>query len=327
MAKEASEVSAHRSRGSLRRTAEELRSTMYDGATRRVFNSLGVHVIPANFYSVVPSFDEIDESFEYAGGDPPYDDPSVFDLGTLDATLEALMPFAAEFDPPTEGDRETPGGFFWANPAFSFSDAMSYYAFLRLWKPQTVVEVGSGFSTLVASEAVRANGFGRILCVEPFPKSWLADVPGVDQVFETPVQSLDASWFNERLSDGDVFFIDSTHTVKTGSDCAHLYLRVLPALTSRLLIHAHDIFLPHGYPRNWLEERAIYWNEQYVLYALLLGNPRLRVLFGSSYLRHHRPEALDAVMHGRAEAGGGSLWFERGGHVSEAAATEAASER
>ncbi|TVQ61734.1 MAG: class I SAM-dependent methyltransferase [Phycisphaerales bacterium] len=292
----------------------QLKQLVYNTRARRGFNAHGVHVVPANFYSVIPTFDDIERSYEYDGSPAPYDDRKVFDLDRLDATLAAMMPFAAEFEPAQSGSVERPKGYFWNNPAFSYSDAMSYYAFVRLWKPKLVLEIGSGFSTLVASAAAernRAEGVEtRIVCIEPYPKPWLAEIPHVAEVIERPAQSFDADWFNERLGDGDVFFIDSTHVVKTGSDCAHLYLRILPNLRRHILLHAHDIFLPYGYPRAWLEEKSIFWNEQYILYALLHGNPSLRVLFGSAIMRHHRMDALTSFMHGRSQPGGGSLWFE-----------------
>lgn len=291
-----------------------LKAILCNARTRRWLNANGVHIIAANFYSVIPSCDEIAGSYEYREGPPPYDDPRVFDMPRIDATLDALMPYAAEFAPPAAGDPEHPRGFFWNNPAFTFADAMSTYAFIRLRKPSLVIEIGSGFSTLAASKALSKNAEngvkGRIVCIEPFPKPWLREIPHVQEVLARPAQEFDAGWFNRTLRDGDLLFIDSTHVVKTGSDCAHLYLRVLPFLEHRLLLHAHDIFLPFGYPREWVEDRSIHWNEQYILYALLLGNPSFRVLFGSNLLRHHRPDELERFMHGRSQARGGSLWFE-----------------
>jgi hypothetical protein len=105
-----------------------------------------------------------------------------------------------------------------------------------------------------------------------------------------------------------VLFIDSTHTVKTGGDCVHIYLRLLPALRREVLVHAHDIFLPHGMPRDWLM-RHYYWTEQYLLLALLTDNPRARVLYGSAYHERYNPGPLTELMGGKYGAGGGSLWF------------------
>ena len=56
---------------------------------------------------------------------------------------------------------------------FSHSDAMSYYAVLRYLKPKQVIEIGSGFSTLVAKESLdRNNNSGKILAIEPFPRDF-----------------------------------------------------------------------------------------------------------------------------------------------------------
>ena len=110
--------------------------------------------------------------------------------------------------------------------------------------------------------------------------------------------------------DGDIFFIDSTHTVKSGSDCVHLYLRVLPKLRKALTCHAHDIFLPQTYPRSWVDKHLLFWNEQYLLTALLLNDPSVRVLFGSHYSLVNHKAQLDEMMAERWWSGGGSFWWE-----------------
>jgi predicted O-methyltransferase YrrM len=187
---------------------------------------------------------------------------------------------------------------------------MAYYAMIRHLKPKRVVEVGSGFSTLVASAALAQNGSGEIVCIEPFPRPFLSSVPNVVQVVEKPVQQLDSAFFNELLGDGDILFIDSTHTVKAGSDCLHLYLRVLPALERKVMVHVHDVFLPEAMPQDWALNKHIYWTEQYLLLAYLLDNPRVKVWFGSNYHRLVNQEMLSNMMHGRGQAGGGSFWFQ-----------------
>ncbi|HJQ39088.1 MAG TPA: class I SAM-dependent methyltransferase [Thermoanaerobaculia bacterium] len=268
-----------------------------DPATREPLQRDGVNVLPVNFYSNSPSIEEIRESFEYREH-APYLDERLFDGPSMLSLLAELQPFANEF---------TPGAEFWSNSQFSFSDALAYYSFIRKYRPQTIVEIGSGFSTLVALEAVKRNGFGRIICVEPYPRDFLrnANVELVQQ----PAQSV--TDLNEWLtSDGDFLFIDSTHTVKTGSDCLHIYLRLLPKLQRRTIVHAHDIFLPFGLPQEWLLHKQIFWTEQYLLLALLTDNPRARVLWGSAYLQGFHNDALTRWMDGKSMAGGGSFWFE-----------------
>ena len=43
---------------------------------------------------------------------------------------------------------------------------------LRNLRPANIIEIGSGFSTQVALEAVAKNGMGNIACIEPYPRDW-----------------------------------------------------------------------------------------------------------------------------------------------------------
>jgi hypothetical protein len=93
------------------------------------------------------------------------------------------------------------------------------------------------------------------------------------------------------LDAGDVLFVDTTHTVKTGGDVNYLVLEALPALSPGVLVHFHDIFLPWEYPRLWLE-KELYWAEQYLLQAFLAFNPRFEVLFAAHHLSRAAPDRL-----------------------------------
>jgi hypothetical protein len=224
--------------------------------------------------------------------------------------LDELARFSSEFSPPMDGDRTNPHGFFWANPMFSTCDAMAYYCMIRRNQPETVLEVGSGFSSLVALEALRANGHGRLVCIEPYPREFLKHLGGKQlELLCQPVEQVPAAFFQKTLRDGDLLFIDSTHTVRTGNDCAHLFLRVLPMLDVALDVHVHDIFLPLGYPQMWLLQLQQYWNEQYLLHALLTDNPRAQVLYGTVYHRIVNPQRLEAFMGGKFPISGSSFWF------------------
>jgi predicted O-methyltransferase YrrM len=281
-----------------------------DADTRESIQVYGANVLPVNVYSNSPSIQDVRTSYEYADPEAaPYLTDEIFDKEGLDAVLARLHPYAAEFNPPLEGNEDT-GEFFWNNSQFSYSDAMVYYCFIRSFRPQTVVEIGSGFSTLVALEAVKRNGAGRIVCVEPFPREFLKKNPDIELV-QREAQSLTPAELDGWLSeDGDFLFIDSTHTVKTGSDCLHLYLRLLPRIRRSILVHAHDIFLPFGLPQDWLLNQQIFWTEQYLLLALLTDNPRARVLYGSAYHHAFNLPALFQMMDGKYGCGGSSFWFE-----------------
>ncbi|WP_241128787.1 class I SAM-dependent methyltransferase [Achromobacter xylosoxidans] len=273
-----------------------------------------VAVVPANFYSNIPTLEDIFSSFEYKDGDPPYLDSGIFDRDALRGELVGLAAHSADFNPSKDGDAENPSAFFWGNDQFPYIDGMAYHAILRKLKPRNVVEIGSGFSSLVAIEALRLNGAGSLTCIEPFPRKFLEERAGLGQLDLVRKKAQEFEDLNDLLQDGDVLFIDSTHTVKIGSDCLHLYLRLLPKIKRRIWVHVHDIFLPFGMPADWARDLHIYWTEQYLLLAFLLDNPKAKVKFGAKYHEHVDRHLLEQTfMHGRSPSNGGSLWFEYDG--------------
>lgn len=282
-------------------------------AERRDLQLAGVHVVPCNFYSTTPSVDDIESSYEYAGGPvPSYLAALRPDDQVLVRWMDELQPFSAEFDPPQQLQRDKPHQFYWENDQYSHSDAMAYWCMLRRLRPHTVLEIGSGFSSLIASAALQRNRVGQLICVEPYPREFLRSLPGVE-LRSQAAQALTADYLNSVLRDGDVVFIDSTHTVKTGSDCLHIYLRLLPFIKHRIYLHVHDIFLPFGMPKDWLLHQQIYWTEQYLLLALTMARPQFKLAFASTYSSQFLTERLTRLMGGKAGARGGSMWFEYDG--------------
>ncbi len=270
----------------------------------------GINVVPVNFYSNTPSLADIENSFEYSGGpdNPPYE------LGIDDALaraeLQALTAYAQEFSPPqTVPDKDAPPGYFWSNSQFSGADAMSYYCYVRKLKPATVLEIGSGYSSLVACEALKANGTGKLHCVEPYPRDFLRSRKDLDLILK-PAQVISSEFVNDMLKDGDILFIDSTHTVKTGSDCLHIYLRLLPKIRRNIHVHVHDIHLPFGMPQQKMIQKQIHWTEQYLLLAFLLDNPKARILYGSRYNQWRNKDLMQEMLGGKANPVGASFWFE-----------------
>lgn len=224
---------------------------------------------------------------------------------------EVFPPLLADFDYPDESNAA--GAFQLRNTQFSPADARATFALLRHWRPARMVEVGSGFSTLLAADVNRRFLDGRLhlTAIEPYPRDFLHALPGlaalrVERVQDTPPDVFAA------LAAGDVLFIDSSHVLKTGSDLVHLLTRVLPLLASGVRIHLHDVFLPDDYPPQWVIDENRSWNEQYALQALLAGNPRYRVLYGTQYaltrLADDARAAFDALA-GRRHVGG-SFWIQ-----------------
>ncbi len=213
--------------------------------------------------------------------------------------------------PPKDGDD---AAFYTQNSQFSWLDCRTLFVLLNEWRPNRYVEVGSGFSSLLAANvnARFLDNASSVRCVEPYPREFLLKpIDGLSEVVQSKVELLPLSFFSE-LAAGDVLFIDSSHVSKTGSDVNYLVFEILPRLASGVRIHIHDMFFPYDYPREWVLEENRSWNEQYLVRALMMFSNRFRVLFGCSYAFHKFPEQVSAALafaDGRGFAGG-SFWME-----------------
>ena len=233
------------------------------------------------------------------------------------ALLADVFPrYIRDYDyPATPPDPARPHAFVDANPAFAWLDSRALFVLLRHWAPRQVIEVGSGHSTLLMADVNRRHlgGSARIVSVEPYPPEFLSPLPeGVGELIALPVQEVPLERF-EALEAGDVLFIDSSHVSKIGSDVNHLVFEVLPRLAVGVHVHFHDIFLPQDYPREWVLDLGIYWNEQYLLRALLMYSRAFRVTFGSTYASTACRDAVTTALSLTPGSiyGGGSFWIEK----------------
>ena len=110
-----------------------------------------------------------------------------------------------------------------------------------------------------------------------------ADTHGIISLITHKVEDVELGLF-ERLSSGDILFIDSSHVSRTGGDVNRLILDVLPRLKPGVIVHFHDIFLPWEYPREWVVDKMRFFSEQYLLQAFLSFNSHYFVLMANHYL-------------------------------------------
>ena len=202
--------------------------------------------------------------------------------------------------------------YFHNNDQFSWLDAQFLYVFLRHYKPRRMIEVGSGFSSLLTADVNRRWLDNQVdfQCIEPYPRDFLKDgVPGISNLLIKKVQDVPVEHF-KSLKAGDVLFIDTSHVCKTGSDVNYLYFEVLPVINPGVFIHIHDIFLPFEYPEEWAIDQSRSWNEQYLLHALLVDNKNFEVIFGSNYAANILKEDLMNGLN-REWYGGGSFWIKK----------------
>jgi predicted O-methyltransferase YrrM len=263
------------------------RRTAY-AATR----AFGYDLVARNVYSPVPAV---------AAGDDPWSRPASL-VGVdfdLDAQLEffdsALAPYLSEFTPPQT--RAADSEFYLWNGYYQALDAEVLYAMVRHLKPRRVVELGSGFSTLVTAAACAQNASeGRpceLIAVDPEPRV-SARLGAATRIDHRRAETIPLEFFLE-LGAGDVLFIDTSHAVKLGSEVNFLVLEVLPRLRTGVVVHFHDIFLPFEYPRAFVE-RGTYLSEQYLLHAFLIDNPSYEILLAVQALyRQHADHLTRAV--------------------------------
>ncbi len=208
--------------------------------------------------------------------------------------------------------------FFYDNLAFLSGDAEILYSMIRHFRPARIVEIGSGYSTLMAIKAIDANREDddtyacEVTSVEPFEHPWLDQLP-VRTVRER-AEWTDPALYRD-LKANDILFIDSSHVTRPQGDIVFEYLEILPSLERGVLVHLHDIFTPRDYPEDWIMKEMRLWNEQYLLEAFLVMNEGFEVIAALNYLKHHHPEALSrtcpVLAEELADREPGSFWIRR----------------
>lgn len=268
----------------------------------------GFHVTPKRFNQPIPDTRSLPETLwsrpsELVGID--MNESAQLNL------LRSFSKFRHEYQHfPTEPTGEH-NRFYLGNRLFDRTDALVAYCMVRHFQPGLVIEVGSGFSSLVLGQAAAKNGCTPLICIEPFPRDFLRErFPGLRTLIEKNVQQIDLEFFSQ-LKSGDMLFIDSSHTVKIGSDVNYLFLEVLPRLRPGVIVHVHDIFLPFEYRRDWVLDEFRFWTEQYLLQSFLTFNSEFEVLMANYYLNHYHQDQLKAAFPGLSSWVGGSFWMRR----------------
>lgn len=270
----------------------------------------GLHITPVHFYSPVPDTSKLPPQTWTTPSDMPgvdMDEPGQLEL--LETIFAKYHEDFSAFPLKGTGDDLE---FSFENDQVSGADPFILHALVRELRPRRIVEVGGGYTTLVTAKAVRRNGSGEIVCIEPYPRPFLARaLEGVGRLERRPVQEVEPELF-ASLGEGDILFIDSTHVARIGSDVNRLFLEILPRLAPGVWVHVHDIFLPYDYPETWTRQMQFFWSEQYLLQAFLVGNRLYRPRFAVGYMGRRHPEAMRRVFPGWALGlGGGSFWMRR----------------
>jgi hypothetical protein len=277
---------------------------------RRLQDAINVTVLRNHYYEPVLTDVELRR-----------DAPEIRDLPGIDWNYEGQLTILRHFSFGPElralnGKSVNGRRFDYDNRMFGLGDAEALYSFVRAFRPSTIIEVGAGYSTMVARLAIEANREEdqtyqcRHICYEPFENPWLDGLGA--EIRREKIEDADVTLFG-RLMCNDIVFIDSSHVLRARGDVEREFLRILPALAGGVFVHVHDVFSPRDYPKGWLVEQRRFWTEQYFLEAFLTLNDSFEVVLALNQLFHQRePELFRAFpCLGTRLTEPGSFWIRR----------------
>ncbi|MGD6934488.1 MAG: class I SAM-dependent methyltransferase [Candidatus Bathyarchaeia archaeon] len=286
----------------------------WDKRYYRQWEKAGYHVTPNHFFFPIPNTASLtdglwEQESKLVGVEMHLEKQ-------LELLNEVFPKYAREnLFPKTQ--TSNPNEFYLDNGSFGSVDAEVLHVMIRHFKPRRVIEIGSGYSTLVSAKACQLNkqkdGVStELIAIEPYPNETLKQgFPGLTELIKKPLENVDLDIFS-GLGENDILFIDSTHVLKIGGDVKYLYLEVLPRVAGGVIVHSHDIFFPYEYPKSWVKENHWFWTEQYLLQAFLAFNSEFEVMWASQYMSRRYPKELAKVFQSYNEAAcPGSLWLKR----------------
>ena len=185
--------------------------------------------------------------------------------------------------------------------SYNHLEAQILYCFVRDLKPKKIIEIGSGYSTMLTAQALRKNKSEskenecNFIAIEPYPNDAIKrGFEGLTKVIAMKVEDVSFSEF-ETLQENDILFIDSSHTVRAGGDVVHEILEILPRLKKGVYIHIHDIFFPFQYPKIFFDQKR-FWAEQYLVQAFLINNDSFEICWASHFMHRKHSDLIKESM-------------------------------
>jgi hypothetical protein len=264
--------------------------------TFEVGQRFGINITPRHFYSSIPDIavlkrdDHWRKAFEMVG-------VAGLDVHEQVAFLENLCPPSLIQEWPSLKVHRTADEENGQSGGYGVIEAEILHAFIRHHRPQRVIQIGCGLSTAVILRAASLAGYHpQIACIDPYPSRFLQDAHSNGRI--TLLQERAELVSREtmtNLQSGDLLFVDSTHTVRPGSEVNRIILDVLPRLDSGIFVHFHDIYFPYDYQRDLMSEGLFFNSESTLLHAFLINNPRCRIALSTSMVHYAAPEQLKAL--------------------------------
>jgi hypothetical protein len=241
-----------------------------------VGQALGVDILPRHFYSEIPAIKKLRTTDEWR---KPYTMVGVQGWNA-DEQLQFVRSVMTDETRRELASRDIYTEACQSNNHVGYGpvEAQFLYGFVRQHRPQRIIQVGSGISTAVCLEAAKAANYQpQITCIDPYPTAYLTDSERQKKIvlINEPVENLDLE-FLKPLTSGDLFFVDSTHTLGPAGEVTRIITEMLPRLAPGVFVHFHDIYFPYDFvPTIW--DTFFFWHETALLLAYLTNNPRIGV--------------------------------------------------
>lgn len=269
---------------------------------------------PGHYYNPVPSKEDI-LSRRHRIFRTPQKEIGGIALNEI-AQLKLLDEIKKYYDEISFKDIKSDGlRYYFNNDFYSYSDAIFLYSIIRHFKPNKIIEIGSGFSSAVMLDTNELFFKSRIKCcfIDPDPERLFSILTETDkrnhEIMSCIVQTVGLNVFRQ-LKENDILFVDSSHVLKTGSDLNYIVFEILPSLNAGVLIHFHDIHYPFEYPFEWVMEGRAF-NETYALRAFLQYNSQFEIALFNTFLEYHHEDWFKKNMPLCLKNRGGSLWLRK----------------
>lgn len=177
-----------------------------------------------------------------------------------------------------------------SSEGYGEAEADFLYCFVRAKRPARILQIGCGVSTAVCLIAAKDAGYTPLItCIEPYPTAFLKREceAGRLQLVEKKLEDAGAESAT-LLGAGDLFFVDSSHTLAPAGEVNLIILEMLPKLATGVYAHFHDIHFPYDYSPDTLSTALFFFHETALLYAFLLMNPEFEIAASLAMLHHLR---------------------------------------
>ncbi|HVX09729.1 MAG TPA: class I SAM-dependent methyltransferase [Pirellulales bacterium] len=278
---------------------KQILKALVKSGMRRTFvlgQRIGVDVLPRHFYSEIPDIGNLRKTRHWR---KPFPMTGVSgadcqeQLAFVRATCPTpLVTRLRDFNVHEQACRRN------AEAGFGPVEAEFLFCFVTTYRPPRIVQIGCGVSTAVCLLAAKEAGYKpEIICIEPYPNGFLREIErnGEIRLIEKKVEEADFDVTGE-LGAGDLFFVDSTHTLGPAGEVTRIILELLPVLPAGVWVHFHDVMFPYDYPRRLLSSELFFGHESALLLAFLTYNCRFKIAVSLSMLHYACPGELRLLL-------------------------------